>query len=214
MIWSQRGDHQSLKQAVGIRSFPEADWMRGYGRGGQPRHPKEERSANRGEKSRRKHHQNLGRFINTAVPKFDGDGCWQQHLQIFNAIAKSNGWVDEAAALQLFAHLEGGGLNVARRTGADPATFATELEILAVRGFGDMGTCARNQMVWGRFIADQRSCGLRRHLDSVPPDTPIQEIVYRCWVWESHSEQKRGSSPGTDLGALRWSHRFRYLWLV
>ena len=55
-----------------------------------------------------------------------------------------------------------------------------------------MGTCARNPMVWDRFIADQRSCGLRHHLDSVPPDTPIQEIVDRCRVWESHSEQKRG----------------------
>ena len=54
-------------------------------------------------------------------------------------------------------------------------------------------------MVWDRFIADQRSCGLRRHLDSVPPDTPIREIVDRCRVWESHSEQKRGLSPGTDV---------------
>ena len=85
----------------------------------------------------------------------------------------------------------GGGLNVARRKGADPAMFATELEILAVRGFGDMGTCARNRMVQDRFIADQRSCALRRHLDSVPPDTPIREIVDRCWVWENHLEQKR-----------------------
>ena len=33
----------------------------------------------------------------------------------------------------------------------------------------------------------------------VPPDMPIREIVDRCWMWESHSEQKRGSSPGTDL---------------
>ena len=54
-----------------------------------------------------------GRFTNTAVPKFDGNGCWQQHLQIFDAIAKSNGWADETAARQLFAHLEGEALNVA-----------------------------------------------------------------------------------------------------
>ena len=47
---------------------------------------------------------------------------------------------------------------MARRTGADPATFATELEILAVRGFGDMSTCARKWMVRDRFIADQWSC--------------------------------------------------------
>ena len=54
-----------------------------------------------------------GRFTKTVVPKLDGNGCWQQHLQIFIAIGKSNGWVDETAALQLFAHLEGEALNVA-----------------------------------------------------------------------------------------------------
>ena len=111
-----------------------------------------------------------GYFTNTAVPRFNGDSCWQQHLQIFQSIVKSNGWTDETAALQLFAHFDGEALNVAllmpegeradwkglsqglsdyynspgrlvvvrrhfesatRRTGMDPATFATELEILA-----------------------------------------------------------------------------------
>ena len=32
-----------------------------------------------------------GRFTNMAVPKFDGNGCWQQHLNFVNAIAKSSG---------------------------------------------------------------------------------------------------------------------------
>ena len=32
------------------------------------------------------------RFTNTAVPRFDGRGCWQQHLLIVQAIVKSNGW--------------------------------------------------------------------------------------------------------------------------
>ena len=84
------------------------------------------------------------------------------------------------------------------RHGMDPATFATELEILAVRGFGDMGKRARNWMIRDRFIATQRSCGLRRHLDGVPPDTPIRDIVDRCRVWESHSEQK-GAGSDADL---------------
>ena len=53
------------------------------------------------------------RFTNTAVPKFDGTVCWQQHQQVFNAIAKWDGWGDKTAALQLFAHLEGEALNVA-----------------------------------------------------------------------------------------------------
>ena len=51
----------------------------------------------------------------------------------------------------------------------------------------------------GQVYCGPMSCGLRRHLESVPLDTPIREIVDRCQVWESHSEQKRGSSPGTDL---------------
>ena len=62
-----------------------------------------------------------------------------------------------------------------------------------------MGKCARNQMVRDRFIEAQQSCGLRRHLDSVPPDTPIRDIVDSCRVWESHSEQKKGSAPGAGL---------------
>ena len=55
-----------------------------------------------------------------------------------------------------------------------------------------MGTCARNRMVGDRFIADQRSCGLRCHPDSVPPDTPIAAGCGRFGTEE-------GSSPGTDL---------------
>ena len=43
------------------------------------------------------------RFTNTAIPRFDGTGCWQQHLLIFRAIMKSNGWSMTTAALQLFA---------------------------------------------------------------------------------------------------------------
>ena len=53
-----------------------------------------------------------GCFTNTAVPRFDGGGCWQQHLQIVQAIMKSNGWTDGTAALQLFALLNGEALNV------------------------------------------------------------------------------------------------------
>ena len=53
------------------------------------------------------------RFTNTAVPRFDGRGCWQQHLLIVQAIIKSNGWSAATAALQLFAHLDGEALNVA-----------------------------------------------------------------------------------------------------
>ena len=47
-----------------------------------------------------------------AVSRFDGTGCWQQHLQIVQAIVKSNGWSEGTAALQLFAHLDGEALNV------------------------------------------------------------------------------------------------------
>ena len=51
-------------------------------------------------------------FTNTAIPRFNGDACWYQHQHVFDAIAKSKGWDDETAALQLFDHLEGGVLKV------------------------------------------------------------------------------------------------------
>ena len=76
--------------------------------------------------------------------------------------------------------------NVSHREGEDPASFVTEIEILTVRGFGEVGPKARTRMVRDRFILGQRNCELRRHLDSVPPDTPVREIVDRCRVWESH----------------------------
>ena len=61
--------------------------------------------------------QVLGRrpriFTNTAVPRFDGTRCWEQHLLVFQAIAKSNGWSSDTAALQLDAHLDGEALQVA-----------------------------------------------------------------------------------------------------
>ena len=55
-------------------------------------------------------------------------------------------------------------------------------------------------MVRDRFTDGQEKCALRRHLDSVGPDTPIADIVDRCRVWESHEEMDsgRGISPKWD----------------
>ena len=69
-----------------------------------------------------------------------------------------------------------------------PAIFPTALETLAVKAFGDMGQTARLLLKRDRFIAGHSSCELRRHLDSVPPETPIRDVVDRCRVWESHAD--------------------------
>ena len=63
-----------------------------------------------------------------------------------------------------------------------------------------MGQAARLRFIRDRFVAGHNSCELRRHLDSVPPETPIQDIVDRCRVWESHadSDVRRASKPGPD----------------
>ena len=85
-----------------------------------------------------------------------------------------------------------------RRPGLDPATFATELGILALSGFSDMKEKARDLMVRNKFIASQQSCDLRRHLDSAAPETSILDIVDSCRIWESHGEpaaiENRGQS--------------------
>ena len=69
-------------------------------------------------------------------------------------------------------------------SGKDPSIFATALETLAIKAFGDMGQMARLRIIRDRFVAGHDS----RHLESVPPETPIRYIVDRCRVWESHAD--------------------------
>ena len=82
-----------------------------------------------------------------------------------------------------------------RSAGEDPSIFA-----LAVKSFGDMGQTARLRLIRDCFIAGHSSCELRRYLDSVPPEIPIQDVVDRCRVWESHAdpEIRRVSKLGPD----------------
>ena len=74
--------------------------------------------------------------------------------------------------------------NAHRRPGLDLATFATELGILALRGFSDMKENAQDLMVRNKFITSQQ-----RHLDSAAPETSIGDIVDSCHIWVmSHAE--------------------------
>ena len=84
-----------------------------------------------------------------------------------------------------------------RKPGEDPSNFGITLETLAVKTFGDMGQTARLRLIRDRFIAGHESCELRRHLDCLPPDTPLRDIVDRCRVWESHADSsvRRVSKP-------------------
>ena len=82
--------------------------------------------------------------------------------------------------------------SASRRQGVDPVTFATELGILAVRGFENMSERARGLMV--------RSRALRRHMDGVSVEASIRDIVDSCRVWESHAE------AGCDGQDLKFPH--------
>ena len=66
--------------------------------------------------------------------------------------------------------------------------FAIELETLARKAFVDVDASVRLQLVRDRFILGQENRALRRHLDSVGPDTPISDIVDRYRVWEGHDQ--------------------------
>ena len=59
----------------------------------------------------------------------------------------------------------------------NPSVFALELVTLARRAFTDVNASVRLQLVRDRYIAGQAECSLCRHLDSVGPDTPMQDIV-------------------------------------
>ena len=84
-----------------------------------------------------------------------------------------------------------------RKPGEDPSNFGITLETLAVKAFGDMGQMARLRLIRDRFIAGHESCELRRHLDCLPPDTPLRDTVDWCRVWESHADPsvRRISKP-------------------
>ena len=53
-----------------------------------------------------------------------------------------------------------------RQPGLDPATFATDLGILAIQGFEDMKEQARDTMIRDKFIAGQRQCAIGEIVDS------------------------------------------------
>ena len=72
--------------------------------------------------------------------------------------------------------------DIEKGSGEDPSIFAIALETLAVKAFGDMGQTAHLKLIRDRFIAGHNNCELRRYLDSVPPETPIRDVVDRCRV--------------------------------
>ena len=102
-----------------------------------------------------------------------------------------------------------------RQPGLDPATFATDLGMLALQGFGDMKEQAWDTMIRDKFIDGQEQCALRRQLDGFAPGTPIGEIVDSCRIWESHSDPDQnvrnriGSESENQSGDSRSRERNR-----
>ena len=98
-----------------------------------------------------------------------------------------------------------------RQPGLDPATFATDLGMLAIQGFGDMREQARDTMIRDKFIAGQEQCALRRQLDGFAQGTPIGEIVDSCRVWESHSDSNWVAKKGynSEIGNQSGDSRTR-----
>ena len=70
----------------------------------------------------------------------------------------------------------------------DPSIFAVELETFARRAFSDIDSSIQLQMMPDRFIDGQAECALRQHLDSFGLNTPMQNIVNSCRVWENHND--------------------------
>ena len=142
------------------------------------------------------------RFTNTALPVFSGAECWYQHIHIVQAIVKSNGWSDETAALQLFAHLKGEALNVALLLTKEKWESWTGLMCGLSAYYQSPGRLAglrrRFESAFRQPGLDPCQCALRRQLDGFAQDTPIGEIVDSCRVWESHSDSNRVSTVNYD----------------
>ena len=67
----------------------------------------------------------------------------------------------------------------------------------------DIDPLIQLRMVRDRFIDGQAECTLRRHLDSLGPDTPMADIVDCCRVWESHIEVASSRQMGTNRHSPR-----------
>ena len=88
-----------------------------------------------------------------------------------------------------------------RRSGDDPSIFAIELETLARMASMDIDFKIQLQIVRDCFIDGQADCALRRHLDSLGPNTPMTEMVDSCRIWEDTVKQKF-SHRQAQTGAL------------
>ena len=64
-----------------------------------------------------------------------------------------------------------------------------------------MGQTGQLRLIRDIFIAGHDNCDLRRHLDSVPPETPIRDVVDHCRVWESHADPtvRRMTKPTPEM---------------
>ena len=83
-------------------------------------------------------------FTFTKVPKFAGVTSWKQNGQVVDAIARSNGWDDAMAALQLLFHLEGDTLNVALLVPEAKRATHTGLVRALTEDYGSPGRLADN----------------------------------------------------------------------
>ena len=71
----------------------------------------------------------------------------------------------------------------------------------------DVDSLIQLQMVRDRFIDGQAECALRQHLDSFGPNTPMQNMVDSCRVWENHSEagvRRYNGSGRNSPRAVNW----------
>ena len=80
--------------------------------------------------------------------------------------------------------------------------FCNSSRNVSCQGFLGHGTDSLTlRLILDIFIAGHSNCDLRRHLDSVSPETPIRDVVDRYYVWESHADPavRRISKPTPDL---------------
>ena len=90
-----------------------------------------------------------------------------------------------------------------RWPGDDPSIFAIELETLACMVFMDIDLKIQLQMVRDRLIDGQADRALRRHLDSLGPNTPMTEMVDGCRIWERHCEAEIQPRTSADRRPVR-----------
>ena len=112
------------------------------------------------------------------MPRYAGRSSWDQYWHVFEAIVGLNGWDEVTAALQLVAHLEGGG----GRSQRSPAGAGISAGVDWSFGGGTLGALALLADWWSTDVSLKESPGVREMIRRFSRSSWRHWLGGRLWM--------------------------------